>query len=90
MKLPPDIDRSQAIEAIRFLNQPMLRVHVQRLRQAFREFQSTGNVKAILATIEEVRKTAGTEASRKEGVGKTGRLKREELRLICFDLITAG
>lgn len=86
----PDVDRQTAIDAIRFLNQPMLRVHVQRLRQAYRDFQSKENVKILLAAIEEVRKSAGTEASRKEGAEKAGQLKREDLRLICFDLITAG
>jgi len=82
----PDVDRHQAIEAIRFLNQPMLAVQVRKLRQTYRDFQSKGDIKLLLAAVEELRKNVGGEESRKEG-SATKSLKREDLRLICFDLL---
>ena len=52
----PDIDRLQAIEAIKFLNQPMLAVQVRRLRRVYREFQVKGDIKGLLGVIDELRK----------------------------------
>jgi hypothetical protein len=86
----PDIDRQRAIEAIRFLNQPMLRIQVQKLRQAFRDFQSKGDFKLLLVSVEDLRSTVGTEEPRKETFEKARRLKREDLRLICFDFLSGG
>lgn len=88
----PDVDRSLAIEAIKFLNQPMLAVQVRRLRQVYKEFQAKGEVKRLLGVIDELRKSFGVE----QGTGETPRspttssLRREDLRLICFDLLSGG
>lgn len=88
----PDVDRSLAIEAIKFLNQPMLAVQVRRLRQVYKEFQAKGEVKRLLGVIDELRKSFGVE----QGTGETPRspttssLRREDLRLICFDLLTGA
>jgi len=84
----PDVARKQAIEAIRFLNQPMLAVQVRKLRQSYRDFQSAGDIKLLLAAVEELRKTVGGEESRKEA-SATNSLKREDLRLICFDFLSS-
>lgn len=86
----PDVERSQAIEAIRFLNQPMLRVQAQKLRQAYRDFQGRGDINLLLVSIQELRKTVSSEEPRIGSPEKTKQLKREELRLICFDLLTSG
>jgi hypothetical protein len=86
----PDVDRKQAIEMIRLLNQPMLRVQVQQLRKDFREFQRTGDVKILIKNIEELRQVTQGEALAKETPGRTQKVTREALRLICFDLLTAG
>ncbi|MGH7827548.1 MAG: helicase-related protein, partial [Candidatus Binatia bacterium] len=86
----PDIDRHQAIEAIRFLNQPMLAVQVRTLRQIYRNFQAKGDIKVFLSTIEELRKTSGAEQMTRESAGKLKRFRREDLRLICFDILSSG
>jgi superfamily II DNA or RNA helicase len=86
----PDIDRGRAIETIRFLNQPMLRVQVQKLRQAFREFQGKGDIKFLFASIEELRKALGNEQAKQESTEKSKPLTRDDLRLICFDFLTSG
>lgn len=85
----PDVERRQAIEAIRFLNQPLLAVQVRELRQAYKDFQRKGDIKAFLAAVEDLRKRFGGEQTPHGGAGATtgNRLTREDLRLICFDLI---
>ncbi len=88
----PDVERKRAVEAIRFLNQPMLAVQVRDLRQAYKDFQRKGDVKTLLETVEGLREKFGGEEAvgqRKDTV--TARpLGREDLRLICFDLVTGG
>jgi len=88
----PDVDRRQAIELIRFLNQPMLAVQVRDLRQAYKEFQRMGDIKALLTTLDDLHNKFGTQETN-SGNGKPGpvsKLNREDLRLICFDLVSGG
>jgi hypothetical protein len=86
----PDVDRKQAIETIRFLNQPMLTVQVRKLRESYREFQGNNDIKLLLNQIQALRKASGGEKLTKESSAKFKQLRREDLRLICFDLLTAG
>ena len=86
----PDVNRREAIEIIRFLNQPMLRVQVQRLRQVYRDFQSKSNLTSLLASLADLRKTVGGEQTRGPDRDRLLQLKREDLRLICFDILSAG
>ena len=88
----PDVDRRHAIDTIRFLNQPMLAVQVRELRQAYKEFQRIGDIKTLLNTIDDLRNKFGTQETNSSN-GKPGpvsKLNREDLRLICFDLVTGG
>jgi hypothetical protein len=88
----PDIERPHAIEAIRFLSQPMLAVQVRELRQAYRDFQHRAEVKTLLATVDELRGKVGEPQARHQspGNGPVSQLSREDRRLICFNLITGG
>ena len=88
----PDVERRRAIEAIRFLSQPMLAVQVRELRQAYRDFQHKAKVNTLLATIDELRGKVGEPQVHQQssGSGPVSQLSREDLRLICFDLITGG
>jgi superfamily II DNA or RNA helicase len=84
----PDVNRREAIEIIRFLNQPMLAVQVRRLRQIHREFQGNSDVKLLLTALQELRKAVGGDQVTREP--KSKQLTREDLRLICFDLLTSA
>ncbi|MBI3304429.1 MAG: helicase [Deltaproteobacteria bacterium] len=88
----PDVDRRQAIEAIRFLNQPMLKVQVDALRKAYKAFQGKRDVKAILAAVEGLRERFGEQQATTHTARSTpvGSLSREDLKLICFDFISGG
>ena len=88
----PDIERRRAIEAIRFLSQPMLAVQIRELRQAYRDIQRRAEVKTLLAMVDGLRGKVGALQARHQGPGSgpVSQLNRENLRLICFDLITGG
>ncbi len=88
----PDIDRRRAIEAIRFLNQPMLTVQVRQLRQIYKGFQGGGDMGVLLKGIEDLRVEFGTapSPSGQETCSGVERLDRSDLRLICFDVVSGG
>jgi len=86
----PELDRKEAIELIRFLNQPMLSVQIKQLRAALKSFKAAGQVNEL---IEEVRKLrnmiAEPEAEVYAGAQQTP-LCREDLKLICFEFVGGG
>lgn len=91
----PAIDRQTAIEAIRYLAQPMVRAEIRALRQEVRAYQKQGDVAALLASVGDLRSAAlgpdnsvVTELGERRGSAEA--LRREDLRLICFDLVTGG
>ncbi len=88
----PDVDRRQAIEAIRFLNQPMLKVQVDALRRAYKNFQGKRDAKIILEAVEELRDRFGELRMTAHPAGSmpASPLSREDLKLICFDFISGG
>ncbi len=86
----PDVDRRAAIELIRFLNQPMLSVQVRKLRQIHREIQSTSDIKLLLSALDKLRTSTGGDPATPQPIEKSKQLRREDLRLICFDILTAG
>jgi superfamily II DNA or RNA helicase len=86
----PSIDRKRAIEAIRFLNQPMLTVQVRELRETYKSFQANSETIALLEAMLEMEKRFGAQPS-EPGlffVDVPSKLKREDLKLICFDFIS--
>jgi Helicase conserved C-terminal domain len=87
----PDVDRRQAIAAIRFLNQPMLKVQVDTLRKAYKDFQGKRNVQTLLVAVEELRERFGEQQPTTYSIGALdGPLRREDLKLICFDFVSGG
>ena len=89
----PDMDRQRGIEAIRFLNRPMLTVQVRELRRAYAEFQNGKDIRKLLGALHQLRDRFG------EGVGNgvasnsttpSAALSRDDLRLVCFDFICGG
>jgi len=88
----PDVKRRHAIEAIRFLNQPMLKVQVDVLRKAYKDFQAKREVKALLAAVADLREQFGEQQTTTHKAEPTpvSRLSREDLKLICFDFLSGG
>ena len=86
----PEVDRARAVEAIKFVSQPMRKTQVTRLRQAYKEFQATSNIAVLLDAVEEVRAKFGEPQGRAAGEARSGgpKLSRDDLRLICFEVLS--
>ena len=82
----PDVDRKEALETLKYLNQPMAGTQVKELRKIHKEFQinMTPNI-----LIEKISKMCDKYGTTSPGSGSTERidLKREDLQLICFDYL---
>jgi len=88
----PDVERRRAIEAIRFLSQPMLGVQIKELRRVYKEFQQNADAQALLKGVDHLREGFGG-ADRARGAGSPAALAslaREDLRLICFDVVSGA
>jgi len=75
-------------EAMRFPGQPMLTVQVKELRKVYSQFQTAEDIQELLQSIEKLRTEFGAEPGTKEAQAPTISIKREDLRLICFDIIS--
>jgi hypothetical protein len=84
----PDVERRRVIEAMRFLGQPMLTVQIKELRKTYKQFQAAEDIKELLESVEQLRTEFGAEPETQEAQGPSISIKREDLRLICFDVIT--
>jgi hypothetical protein len=74
---------------IKFISQPMRKTQLTRLRQIFKEFQKTGDIKVLFDAVEEVRSKFGEPAEPPLGEVKSAKpLSQKDLRLICFDIIS--
>lgn len=82
----PDVDRKQALEAIRYLSQPLPGVQVKELRNAFKVFQKNQTISAILEAVLSLKSRYGTLSGASSGEA-TKELRREDLHLVCFDYV---
>jgi len=82
----PDLDRGDVIAALKFLSVPMTGVQVRELREAHRQYQESGQTAELLAAVLDLRETYGQNGKERPASG-TEPIKREDLRLICFDYI---
>jgi superfamily II DNA or RNA helicase len=79
----PEVKRQEALAAIRFLSRPLQSVVVKELRGAYRTFQAHGDICGLLDGIAALAERYGSADEAGERV--RGSLRREDLRLICFD-----
>jgi hypothetical protein len=82
----PDVNRKEALEVLKYLNQPMAGIQVKELRNIHREFQKNMIPKALIEKISKMRDKYGT-TSPESGSTERNDLKREDLQLICFDYL---
>jgi hypothetical protein len=67
----------------------MRKTQVTSLRQAYKEFQRSGGIKVLLDAVEDVRARFGESSAPSASETKSSvTLSREELRLICFDVLS--
>jgi hypothetical protein len=87
----PNIDRKRGIASISFLNRPMRNVQVAELRRLYKSYQQTSEVSDLIAGIETIQSAFGEEPgiSSENGPVIVPALRREDLQLICFDVLTS-
>ena len=88
----PDVDRDEAITAIKFLNEPMLNVQIRKLREINKRFQADGDAIWLLAAIKDLQRDLGKSSEKilSRFSSDPIELSRNDLRLICFDIISGG
>lgn len=80
------VDRDVAKNAIRFLRQPMGRSLHQKLKDLHQGWQSS---RSDVELVDSVCALAAEFSKERSSPGSTGDLKREDLKLICFEYITS-
>ena len=88
----PAINRREIIAAIQQLNEPQPGVYIKNLRKAYESFLAHARVEELLAAVKSI--GAGANAPGNGGAansadspeGKTP-VKREDLKLVCFDYV---
>ncbi len=90
----PEVSRREIIEAVQKLVEPQPGVYVRALRKAYEAFTTNGSVGDLLAAARSIGNTMpdGEAGSKPEDGGAPQMLdavKREHLRLVCFDYIWA-
>lgn len=89
----PDVNRKRAIAVIEFLSGPMQSVQLADLRRLHKSYQQGQNIAELIAGIESMQATIGVDAG---SVGTRSlpadvqKLRREDLQLVCFDVLSAG
>lgn len=86
----PEISRPRIIEAIKLLNQPMWRTQISELRRAYKEFQRAGDINRLLGEIEDIRLRFVNQTQEDSRKTTKPPIRRDDLRLICFDLVSGG
>ena len=87
----PQINRKRALGVIAFLNGPMQNVQVSELRKIYKEYQQTQSIAELISGLETMQAAYAGEGH-PSAPGKNGKplpkLRREDLRLICFDVLS--
>ena len=86
----PELDRKEAIDLIRFLNQPMMSVQIKGLRVTLKNYKSAGQVKQLIEEVRKLRAMVAEPETASYGTSGSSALRREELRLICFEFLSGG
>jgi hypothetical protein len=79
----PEVKRQDALAAIRFLSRPAASVVVKELRAAYRRFQGNGDSPQLVAAVLNLVELYGRDIQPQAKPARV--LRREDLRLICFD-----
>ena len=84
----PAVSRKAIIAAIQRLNEPQPNVYMRSLRKAYEAFTATNQIGELLAAVQGISSTTETpEDSNTSNPESKSPVKREDLKLICFDYI---
>ena len=84
----PAVSRKEIIAAIQRLNEPQPGVYIKTLRKAYEAFTAHGQIDELLAAVKSISSSAETPTTANTGTSEIkSPVKREDLKLMCFDYI---
>ncbi len=84
----PAISRKEVIAAIQRLNEPQPNVYIRALRKAYEAFTATNQIGDLLAAVQNIGSSMETPDDRNAAsIESKSPVKREDLKLMCFDYI---
>src|SRR6266516_2961044 len=85
----PDFNRKEVIAAMQKLNVPQPRVYIKALRKAYDEYKKNRDVRDLLSTVQGIgaNDVEETKNNGRSGEGRKRPLRREDLKLVCFDYV---
>jgi len=87
----PMVERKRAIAAIGFLNRPMLGVQVRELKKLYKAFQQKQSIPELIVGVEAMHSAYGAGGNQEAKNGASvQKLRREDLRLICFNVVSSS
>ncbi len=86
----PEIDRKNAIAAIKFLNEPKLAIQIKELRGIYKYFERNGEARELVDCVWQMIEVTGTAERLSSTSSPASRINlgREDLYLICFDFVS--
>jgi hypothetical protein len=81
----PAVKLQEIQTALQRVNVPQPRVYLKTLKKACENYQKTGNIHELLASIISISEQPDVQA--KEIIPKAAPLKREDLKLVCFEYL---
>jgi superfamily II DNA or RNA helicase len=84
----PAIHRREVIAAIQKLRQPLPGVYIKELRRAYDAFVADDQIDALLSAVQNIGQQEQKTSTISEGeTGSKAPVKREDLKLVCFDYV---
>jgi hypothetical protein len=84
----PAVSRKAIIAAIQRLNEPQPNVYIRTLRKAYETFTTTNQISELLEAVQSISSTTeNPDDSNTSNPESKSPVKREDLKLICFDYI---
>jgi hypothetical protein len=81
----PKLKRTEVKQVRDALRQPIYPNQIKRLKELYGAFQADGNIEGLLETLKQQLASPEASQSMKEPMPGRANIRREDLRLICFD-----
>jgi hypothetical protein len=83
----PAVRRQDVISALQKINMPQPRVYIKTLRKAYEAFRSNSQIDELISAVQSIGEPVENAATEGETEAKKSILKREDLKLICFEYV---
>jgi SNF2 family DNA or RNA helicase len=83
----PDFERKELRELRKFLKQPLVGASVLLLRKSVQNYSSSGDLHSLVQVLRDLYEQQGGYSEDSADVKRGYRIKREDLRLMCFEYV---